>query len=125
MYSIQIETGEVIRDSDNKVIAPCQSADDPDFVAYIQWVNQGNEPTVLPPIIVDIPVSVSPRQIRLALNQTGDRKAVEDAVANSSQDIKDSWEFATEIRKDDPMVQQMAQQLNLDIDKIFTIAIGL
>lgn len=47
MYSINTTTGEAIRDSDGKVVAPCQSRDDPDFQAYYNWVMQGNEPNVI------------------------------------------------------------------------------
>lgn len=47
MYTIHLQTGEVIRDSDNVVVAPCQSAEDPSFVAYIEWVKAGNQPTVV------------------------------------------------------------------------------
>ena len=46
MYTIILDQGIVTRDSDGKVIAPCQSADDPDFVAYNQWVEAGGQPTV-------------------------------------------------------------------------------
>lgn len=46
MYTIILDEGTVTRDSDGKVVAPCQSAEDPDFVAYINWVEAGNEPTV-------------------------------------------------------------------------------
>lgn len=45
MYTIYLLRGEVVRDADGKVVAPCQSATDPDFVAYIEWVNAGNQPT--------------------------------------------------------------------------------
>lgn len=50
MYTIILNEGTVIRDSDGKTIAPCESALDPDFVEYINWVNAGNEP-----IIIDTP----------------------------------------------------------------------
>jgi hypothetical protein len=46
MHSLNLSGGSVIRESDGKVIAPCQSADDPDFVAYIKWVTEGNQPAV-------------------------------------------------------------------------------
>lgn len=46
MYTLILDQGTVTRDSDGKVIAPCQSAEDPDFVEYIQWVEAGGEPTV-------------------------------------------------------------------------------
>lgn len=45
MYTLKLSTGEV-RDIDGKVIAPCQSADDPAFVAYCEWVTAGNQPTI-------------------------------------------------------------------------------
>lgn len=44
MYTIKLSTCEVIRESDGKVIAPCQSAEDPDWLAYIAWVEAGNVP---------------------------------------------------------------------------------
>ena len=48
MYTFHTETGEVTRDSDGVVVSPCQSADDPDFVAYQEWALLGNELTVVP-----------------------------------------------------------------------------
>jgi hypothetical protein len=46
IYTISVSTGEVVRVSDGVVVAPCQSADDPDFKAYIEWVMvEGNQPT--------------------------------------------------------------------------------
>lgn len=47
MYSIMLSTGEVTRGSDGKVVAPCQSDQAPDFIAYNEWANAGNQPTVL------------------------------------------------------------------------------
>lgn len=47
MYTLNLYEGTVIRDEDQKVVAPCASADDPDFVAYIEWVNQGNQPLII------------------------------------------------------------------------------
>lgn len=48
MYTIILDEGVVIRDSDAKVVAPCQSAQDPDFLEYILWVEAGNQPLILP-----------------------------------------------------------------------------
>lgn len=47
MYTLSLYQGTVTRDSDNKVVAPCESDQDPDFRAYIDWVNQGNQPTII------------------------------------------------------------------------------
>ncbi len=45
MYTISQTTGEVVRVADGKVISPCQSADDADFKAYIEWVMlEDNQP---------------------------------------------------------------------------------
>jgi hypothetical protein len=49
MYTISLSTGEAIRLSDNKVVAPCQSCDDTNFTDYIAWIMVGgNQPTELP-----------------------------------------------------------------------------
>ncbi len=50
-------------------------------------------------------LSVTPWQIRKALNAIGLRASVEAAVAASTDiTIKDGWEFATEFREDDAFV---------------------
>lgn len=46
MYTFNPETGEITRDSDGVVVSPCQSPEDPNFIAYVEWVNEGNEPAV-------------------------------------------------------------------------------
>lgn len=43
-YVISPSEGTVTRTSDGKVIAPCQSEFDPDWVAYLEWVEAGNTP---------------------------------------------------------------------------------
>lgn len=47
MYTIILDEGIVVRSSDNKVVSPCQSIEDIDFIEYITWVESGNEPTIL------------------------------------------------------------------------------
>jgi len=47
MYTLNTQEGTVIRNSDNKVISPCQSQIDSDYIDYIAWVQSGNEPTVV------------------------------------------------------------------------------
>lgn len=43
-YTISLSEGTVTRNSDGKVVAPCQSYDDADFQAYMAWVEDGNTP---------------------------------------------------------------------------------
>ena len=57
MYTMKVNLGTVTRDSDGKQIAPCQSVEDVDFIAYQEWVAQGNIPNE---ITVDMPVQESP-----------------------------------------------------------------
>ena len=53
MYSLNTATGIVIRLSDGHQVAPAQSIEDPDYQAYIAWVNAGNTPALeyAPPLI--------------------------------------------------------------------------
>ena len=66
-----------------------------------------------------VPTSVSPRQIRQAMNQTAHstgtlRDAVEAAVAAGDRDIKDWWEFSTVVERNNAQVTAMAAALALD-----------
>jgi hypothetical protein len=47
-YSYYPDYGSVIRDSDGKLISPCQSAEDQDFLDYLAWVQDGNQPSAPP-----------------------------------------------------------------------------
>lgn len=67
--------------------------------------------------------SVSPRQIRQAMNRipykTGTlRDSVESAVQAGDQDIKDWWLYSTAFEKDNPQVKVMAQSLDVSSDEI-------
>lgn len=44
MYLNDTHTGNVIRKSDNKVVAPVSDPTDQDYVDYVTWVNEGNIP---------------------------------------------------------------------------------
>ena len=46
-YTIILDEGVVIRDQDQKQVAPCDSEQDPDFKEYNVWIDLGNEPTIL------------------------------------------------------------------------------
>ena len=73
-------------------------------------------------------ITVTPRQFRLALNATGMRQAIEDYVAAGSQDVKDTWQFATVIERSSPIIAAGAAQLQLtegQIDDLFALAATL
>lgn len=72
-----------------------------------------------------IPESVTPRQIRQAMTRAGLRTTVEAAIAAADQDTKDWYEFATDFRRDHPMVAALAATLNVpdaDLDNLWILA---
>ena len=65
--------------------------------------------------------SVTPRQARIALLRAGMLDAINAAVA-SNQEWAITWEFATEVKRDDPMiaaVQELLGKTELEIDQLF------
>ena len=80
----------------------------------------------LPPVPQPNPVvSVTPWQIRKALNQIGMRSSVESFVASADMTTKDAWEFAQEFRRDNALISAAAQALGktgAEIDALFALA---
>jgi hypothetical protein len=79
--------------------------------------------------VVDLPeVPVTPRQIRLALTQMGLRSAIESYVASQDVTVQDSWNYATEFYRSNPLVAGAAQALNkndAELDALFVLARSL
>lgn len=72
-----------------------------------------------------VPESVSPRQIRRALNLLGLRAAVEAAIGAAPAEIQDDWEYGLEVRRDWPALNIMANALGLtseQVDDAFKLA---
>lgn len=72
-----------------------------------------------------VPQSVSPMQIRLALNELGLRQTIENAVDSGSQDLKDMWKFASEFKRDYPLIEELSVSLGFtkeQVDNIFRFA---
>jgi hypothetical protein len=85
---------------------------------------------VAPP--AQVVTSVTPRQARLALLGAGKLAAVEAALAAMTgaqgEAARITWEFATEVRRDDPLIAALGPALNLtgaQIDALFVTAAGL
>ena len=68
-----------------------------------------------------VPASVTPRQARIALLRANMLGAVNTAVSSNTE-WAITWEFATEVRRDDPMiaaVQGLLGKTDLEIDQLF------
>lgn len=94
----------------------------------IGWVWDGSALTapVVEPLPVIIPNVVTMRQARLALLAAGRLQGVSDLLASltgpEGEAARIEWEFATEVRRDWPLLQQLAPALNLsssDLDNLF------
>ena len=84
-------------------------------------------PTDFTPVEVTPAPTVTPWQIRMALNALGLRAAVESAVAGSDQNTKDAWQYATEFRRDHPLVQAIGAVLGKtseEMDAVFELALN-
>lgn len=80
-----------------------------------------------PPAIV-LPIVVSPRQIRQALNLLGLRASVEAWVQAADQDTRDNWQYATEFVRDNNLVEVAATDLGKtpeEVDELFALAKAL
>ncbi|WP_050384572.1 hypothetical protein [Bradyrhizobium pachyrhizi] len=82
-------------------------------------------PASVVPIDAHPVVAVTPRQARLALLAAGLLDQVDAAVDAAGGATKITWEYATEIRRDDPMISTVGAALSLtsdQIDALFTAA---
>lgn len=62
-------------------------------------------------LIVPVPSSITPRQCRLLLYRQGLLAQAEAMVAASTDDVKITWEYALEFRRDDPILNEFAANL--------------
>lgn len=90
----------------------------------IGWTWNGS--TFVPPTpTVEVPKSITPRQCRLILYQQGLLPTVEAMIQSSTEDVRITWEYALEFRRDDPLLTQLAANLGLtsqQIDEFFIAA---
>lgn len=102
------------------------------FGATNTWTD-GNYKIVASSIsIPDPPVptpTLTARQARLAINTVpGLRTQVEGVVAASDQNTKDYWEYSSELHRDHPLLNNLANQVGLtskQVDDLFALGQGL
>jgi len=74
------------------------------------------------------PTSVTPTQMRLALNRTGMRDAIEAYVATLSRDEQDRWDYGLTVERNNPVIEAGRQALNMSaqqVDDLFRLAASL
>ena len=93
------------------------------------WAERDMTPEELAALV---PVAVSMRQARLALLASGKLGDVETALEGLPSPAREAarieWEYATEVRRDSPLVTSLAPALALDnaaLDALFVLAAGL
>lgn len=75
-----------------------------------------------------VPSSITPVQLRLTLSIYGLLQAVEAEVAKLGETERIYWQYATAIRRDNPILLGMATKMNLNkeqVDEMFIFAASL
>jgi hypothetical protein len=75
-----------------------------------------------------VPASVTPRQVRLLLLSQGLLSQVTTLIAQQPEAAQIAWEYASEFRRDDPLLLSLATNLNLtsqQLDEFFIAAAAL
>ena len=93
-----------------------------DYSGYmlIEWQMEEPAPAV--------PESVTPRQVRLLLLQQDLLDDVETMILTQPKEIQIAWEYALEFQRNDPLLNTLAQNLNLteqQLDEFFIAAAQL
>lgn len=102
-------------------VAALEAYQQPHQAAFDAWAAAQQEAAPPSPV----PESVTPRQIRWALNAAGLRGTVEGAIAGADQNTKDAWEFSNEVRRDNPLLNGLAAALGMSteqLDDLFRLA---
>lgn len=126
MYTMSYPSGTLRNDA--AVIE--QNSQNADYQAYVAWLAQGNGPEIMTDAEPELlRIDVSAWQIRKALNATGLRQQVEDAVAASTDiELQDGWAHAPRFYSDHPMTLQMGAALGkttADMYALFQLAESL
>jgi hypothetical protein len=135
---IVVDPAAAISPDGSKLVWPAGEFDAPAGATFmmqagasIGWTLSGGElvaPPAPPAPPPSIPASVSDLQFRLALNASGLREQAEAYIATASQDVKDWWDRATRIDRDNPMLAAAVTAIGktpADRDALFTLAATL
>lgn len=124
-YTLHIQSGTVTRDADGVEVAPAQSVTDPDYSAYVEWINAGNVPRTVDYTMPSVPQEVSMRQAQQALFLEGILDTVEQVVEQADRSIQIDWYNGQTVRRDWPalnVVQSLLGMTDRQVDELFIIA---
>lgn len=118
-YEVLIKAHQLLIDVQDFPITP-----------QVGWVLDGNKLVPPSPDQIPVPVSVTPRQIRLALLASGISLSTIDAAINSMPEptksiAKVTWDYSTLVFRSNPLIVTMAPALGLtseQIDQLFILA---
>lgn len=119
-------TDIVIRTADSAFVP--NEASNMDRVEYEAWLAAGNTPDPYVPPVPPKVTKVTPRQARLALLAAGLLPQVQAAVDAANGATKITWEYASEIDRNDPLIATLGLALGLtdaQIDALFETAATL
>jgi hypothetical protein len=118
IYTINLSTGVVTRDSDGAQVAPTQSTEDPLYIEYIAWVNAGNSPAEYTPPAVPNSYKITVLGFRNRFTQTEkitiDMSSLDNPAASMGQ-----RQLAASLRV---MMADLAVATFVDISRPDTIA---
>lgn len=92
---------------------------------FAAWVVEEKRKDVAAGKVGWLPAPVTPLQIRRALRASGLRDSVEAAAQTAGPEVMDAWDYALEIRRDNPLLVSMAAQLGMtgdQLDDLFSLA---
>lgn len=72
--------------------------------------------------------ALTPWQVRQVLTQSGKRQAVEDMINAGSLELQDAWRYASEFKRDNPFLVQMAAAMGMsdaEVDDMFRLGATL
>ena len=91
---------------------------DPANSDYAALLSAGEPIAPAPAPVPVVPSSVTPRQVRLLLLSQGLLAQVESIIAASDEATKITWQYASEFKRDDPLLEALAGQLGLTNEQI-------
>jgi hypothetical protein len=108
--------GQIHRSSDGAYIPPDSA--NRDYVEYMEWVAAGGTPEPYAAPAALVPRAITPRQARLWLLSAGLLDEAEAAVTAGGRAAQITWDFATEIARDNEQLAQIAAALNITSEQI-------